>query len=664
MAMKGVRTFLGKIRGKKIFKNNGFKKMSTKKKIGVFGITAVVLIAGVFLVTHFVKTNAAANASKNALRTARVQKGEISTSITGSGSVTSSSQINVSPQVNSTVTAVHVKEGDTVKAGDLLFELDDTDSKSNLENAQNSVLENQLSSQTTYENIQSLNVTAPFSGQIKNLTAEVGGTINSNQAIMTLMDTSKLKATLSFTDEAIKSVKAGTAVTVYCQDFMDTLTGKVTYVSSIPYSTTSGGDIYSVDIEVNNPGALQSGMTVSAEIKTSKGTIESNDSAALKYVNQTTIKSSAGGTVLSVNAHENQYVKKGELLVKLENTETSKSKISSDIKTQNVNTQLENAQKQLDNCKVYAAMDGLITKVNVNVGDTVKVGDTAMVLANYNSLQVKIDVDELDIEKMQVGQEAEITADAISETEKTPLTGKVTKIAVEGTSSNGVTTYPVTVLIDKSDKLKGGMNVNVEIFITKKSDILYVPIEAVIKRGSDNYVMISSDASTIAEMKKNGTYIDLFSGGNFGGFRTGSNSGTRSSSSGTTTNSKSNSSNRSASSGASNYAARSAGTFGNITGSTSSSKKSSTKVSNTMTKNKEYYANAYPVKVELGINNETYIEVVSGVNEGDTVVLPSTTSSSSSTTTTQQQGGQTGMPSGSMGGGEMPPSGDGGGPRN
>jgi HlyD family secretion protein len=658
MALKQEGILLSKI-GKPKINNTNFKKISTKKRIGIFGIIFVLLIAGVFLLTHFIKTNAAANSSKNTIQTTKVQKGEISTSISGSGPVTSSTTINVAPQVSSTVTAVNVKEGDTVKAGDLLFEMDDTDSKSKLVDAENTLLQNSLENKSTVSNIESLNVTAPFSGQIKNLNAEIGGTVNSNQAIMALIDTSKLKATLSFSDAKVKNVKVGTSATVYSQDFMDTLTGKVTYVSSTPYSTTSGGDIYSVDIEINNPGALQSGMAVSAEIKTSQGTIESTESAALKYVTQTTIKSSAGGTVISLNARENEYVKKGELLVKLENDNVVNSKLASEIKTKSLQTQVEDAEKQVGNCKVYAAMDGLITKVNIKNGDSVKAGDTAMTLANYNSLQVEIDVDELDIENVKVGQEAEITVDAIKETQTKPLTGKVSKIAVEGTSNNGVTTYPVTILIDKSDKLKGGMNVNAEVFISKKSDILYVPIQSVIKRGNNNYVMVSSDAQTIAEMKKNGTYIDLFSGNNFGGMRNSSSgSGYSSNNSSTKNNSTGNSSTRNNGTGSSSV--RSSGTWNS---STRSSTKSSTKTTSTMTKYKEYYANAYPVLVELGVNNETNIEIVSGVKEGDTIVLPPTTSSSASTTYTQQQGGAGGaMGIGGNAGGGMPP--EGGGPRN
>lgn len=46
---------------------------------------------------------------------------------------------------------------------------------------------------------------------------------------------------------------------------------------------------------------------------------------------------------------------------------------------------------------------------------------------------------------VKIGQEVKVTIDAISDTEKEPMTGTVSEIALEGTSMNSVTTYPVTI---------------------------------------------------------------------------------------------------------------------------------------------------------------------------------------------------------------------------
>ena len=66
-----------------------------------------------------------------------------------------------------------------------------------------------------------------------------------------------------------------------------------------------------------------------------------------------------------------------------------------------------------------------------------------------------LDVDELDILDIQVGQKAEITADAISDR---TFEGVVTSISSAGTTSGGTTTYPVTIRIDDTGSLMPGMN--------------------------------------------------------------------------------------------------------------------------------------------------------------------------------------------------------------
>ena len=57
-------------------------------------------------------------------------------------------------------------------------------------------------------------------------------------------------------------------------------------------------------------------------------------------------------------------------------------------------------------------------------------------------------VDELDIAKVKVGQKVNVTVDALQQTSTIPLKGVVKVIAVKGTSTNGVTTYPITVSIN------------------------------------------------------------------------------------------------------------------------------------------------------------------------------------------------------------------------
>ena len=99
-----------------------------------------------------------------------------------------------------------------------------------------------------------------------------------------------------------------------------------------------------------------------------------------------------------------------------------------------------------------------------------------------------LNIDELDIDNVEVGQTVNITSDA---KEGQTFIGVVTKVSVVGTTSSGTTTYPVTVRIDETDGLRPGMNVDAEIVLSSADDVLAIPSLAV-NRGDT--VLITSDS--------------------------------------------------------------------------------------------------------------------------------------------------------------------------
>ena len=104
-------------------------------------------------------------------------------------------------------------------------------------------------------------------------------------------------------------------------------------------------------------------------------------------------------------------------------------------------------------------------------------------------LTMDISVDELDVSKVKVGQKVAITADAV---EGKTYEGVVTNVSLSGTTSNGVTAYPVTVKITDTEGLLPGMNVDAKIVVESASDVLSVPVSAV-SRG--NSVLALSDST-------------------------------------------------------------------------------------------------------------------------------------------------------------------------
>ncbi|RLQ96208.1 efflux RND transporter periplasmic adaptor subunit [Falsibacillus albus] len=141
---------------------------------------------------------------------------------------------------------------------------------------------------------------------------------------------------------------------------------------------------------------------------------------------------------------------------------------------------------------ITAPADGTITSLTAVNDERVQDGKVLAHLTNYKNLQTVIGVDELDIPSIKVGQSVKLTANAFP---GTSFTGKVSKIAKEGNSENGVSTFDVTVHIDDPKNLLVGMSTEAHILINHKDKAIYVPIEAVYTSNNEKFVLLTDNSS-------------------------------------------------------------------------------------------------------------------------------------------------------------------------
>lgn len=138
---------------------------------------------------------------------------------------------------------------------------------------------------------------------------------------------------------------------------------------------------------------------------------------------------------------------------------------------------------------ITAPASGEITTVSVSTGDRVQAGEVVAHLTNYTQLETVNQIDELDIPNIHVGQTATINANAFP---NQTFTGKVVSIANEGTATNGVSTFDVTLSINNPQGLKVGMSDQANILTTNKNNVLSVPLEAVHTSGNKDYVILAN----------------------------------------------------------------------------------------------------------------------------------------------------------------------------
>lgn len=468
----------------------------------------IVIIAGVILIVVLVFNSKTVNNKLFGTKTqvpqkmATVKKGDIQVAIKGSGPIYFTKSSKIYSRIGGTITAANFKAGDKVKAGDIIYQLDDKDVHNTMAVSEKGLEQSQVAADASNESVANLTISAPFTGQINNITVNNGDNVLPGGVLLTITDTSKLKILLPFNAADAGQIVIGASATISINSLMNSVEGKVTYISNQPTATTSGSQFYTVEVQINNPGALTSGMSASGDIKTSKGTVSSTSVAVLNYVNKQAVISKTGGTVQSISLKENQKVSSGSVLVQMQNNDITRAQQIANLKIATAQVQISQIATQLDNYKIIAPIDGTLSTVNFQVGDIINAGSPVSEVSDAGQMKFDIPVDEIDVAKLKVGQKVNISVDSVESTEATPVLGEVQSIAVKGTTVSGVTTYPITIKIDGNfDILRGGMTANAEVQIDVKKDVLYVPTLAIMKIDGKSYVMVKENSSSPKDLQ-------------------------------------------------------------------------------------------------------------------------------------------------------------------
>jgi HlyD family secretion protein len=430
----------------------------------IIGIIVIILLISSFGIYKFIN-----NSKTKSMSNQKASVADESVVITGSGTVQSDNTFEVTPVANGKITKVYFKEGDKVKTKDLMFEIDSSEAEMNVKKLTNALEQAKLQLSNDLIEKGYLTVTAPFSGQVSNILVKKGDVlITTGSPILSLADRSKLKLTVPFNSAQTNKMVAGLKAEVYINNINQSVVGTVSYISPNSHATDESGKLYNVEILIDNPGALKEGQKASAVIDADGEQISSPVSGLLSYVNSVVLEANSSGKVGDIDLKEDQYVNAGDVLMTLTNESVANAEDTDNLKIQDLQSQIDYANKQLEDYKIYAPIDGTISKQDIKVGQMVKNGDTISSIADLDHMKLVVDIDDTDIANIKLGQKANVKVDALPETSTKPIELQVTKIPVEGNTVNGTTTYPVTLSIDNVSEMKIGMNANIEIKVDKK----------------------------------------------------------------------------------------------------------------------------------------------------------------------------------------------------
>lgn len=505
------------------------KEKGTGKKPGkklILGAVLLIAIAGgAFFV--YQKKAAAAEKKDSSVRTGTVTRQTIQQSLSSSGTISPKNSYTITSMVEGKVISADFNEGDQVTEGQVLYQIDASSMTSKLNSATSSLERAQESYNDAMKDYNSAvadysgnTVKSTVSGYIKTMKIKAGDQVSGNTEIAEIYNDSVMEVDIPFLSTEAAQIPVGSTATLTLSDTLEELSGTVTSVDQLDTTLTGGQLVRYVTVQVTNPGGLTSDMYATASIN---GINSCGDGAFQPIQNVTLRASDLSGsvTVKKLLVSAGDYVNVGTAIFSMDAEDASDILKTYKNKVSDAKSSLENAQSNLDtttdnyeNYTITAPISGTVTTKNVNAGENVQNGNSTTALAiiyDLSEVTFEMNIDELDISNVKVGQTVEVTADAF---EDQTFEGTVTKVSMEGTAANGVTYYPVTVTMTEYGDLLPGMNVTGVIILDEAEDALAIPVDA-LQRGNKVYVKDSTtskkdnastqDAAAAGDGKPEGT---------------------------------------------------------------------------------------------------------------------------------------------------------------
>ena len=445
-------------------------------------VLCVAVAGGVFLLRPQQAKPASVDASYTE---ATPERRDVTNTLSGTGTLNPANTYTVKSLVDGKVLTGTIEEGNIVEESNVLYTIDSSDASTNFEKAEIAMQQ----AQRSYDKVVDRQyVRAEVAGVVSSLKVTKGDEVTSGQEVAVIRDSSKMLLTLEFPAADAANFSVGQSAAVTLDGTFEQLDGTVTSVSGT--DALSAGNLLTrtVIITVKNAGGLTTAQAATASING----VSSIGSATFAYQAERTLTAQASGTVTSINVQEGSEVAKDDIILGLSGDDLTESIQSASESLRSAEISMQNLQDTMNNYTITAPISGTIIEKDAKVGDAVKTGDTLCIVYDLSYLEMSINVDELQISSISVGQQVQITADAVPD--KTYV-GTVTRVSMKGASNGGTTTYPVSIRIDDTDGLRPGMNANAEIVVAEAKNALVVPNAAVV-RGS--YVLVTKDSPSAA----------------------------------------------------------------------------------------------------------------------------------------------------------------------
>ena len=481
-------------------KKNKREKQRTKKRILIAAVLVIAAVIGIRLFMAGKKAETAAESAASMQNTGFVMRGDIQDELTSSGSLEAGDTYTITSLVEGEIIEADFEEGDQVTEGQVLYRIEASDAERQLETARREYDSAKADYDKYISEYESGIYRSTSSGYVTDITMKKGDQAGGQggTAIATLYNDSTMELRLPFLSIEADALPIGADVIVNLNDTGEQIPGKVTEKSNLEETLTGGTIVKYVTVIVQNPGGLTESDTATVQC----GDIYSAGDGAFTAYQTDSLKCELpiGVEIEEVLVSEGQYVSPGSALFSMteDSYEDAVNQLTDELT--NAEDNLETMQESLDEYTITAPISGQVISKNAKVGDNIdrtsgSASTELAVIYDLSELTFEMAIDELDISNVEVGQEVEVTADAF---EDVIYTGHVTNVSLNGSYQSGVTTYPVVVTLDDAGDLLPGMNVDGRLILDEAKDVLYIPSGG-LQRGDVVYV---KDESLTEEQKE------------------------------------------------------------------------------------------------------------------------------------------------------------------
>ncbi len=216
-------------------------------------------------------------------------------------------------------------------------------------------------------------------------------------------------------------------------------------------------------------------------------------------------------------AESNLTVARGELALKRAGS-TVEAITTAEAKVDEAKAAVLNAEAALAKTYIRAPFDGVVTKVDAEVGEIAPANSPIVWMIGAGEFEIEANIPEADIAKLSIGDVATTTLDAYGSDVSFPA--QVTKIDPAETLIDNVATYKVTLrFLTQDSRIKSGMTANIDVLTESKENVVAVPVRAVSSRSNGTkYVLIVEGEGKTSErvvevgIRAEGGLVEIVSG--------------------------------------------------------------------------------------------------------------------------------------------------------